>query len=334
MVATNPALTSSTTRTFFLPAPVNSRYVWINIVNWVTPGSPPPGLAEVEVFGEVPSPSPTPTPSPTPPDLDTTQTSITCPASVVFDGSAQEPCSATVTGPNGFIQSVPVVYSNNTNAGTATADATFPGDANHLGSTAVQVMFAITPAPSSTIVTCGTGPFVFNGSSQTPCTVSVTGTGGLALSPLASYSNNVNAGTATASYAFLGDANHFPSSDSKFFEISRAPTVTSIVCSNVPYDGSPQTPCNATVSGPGGLSLTLPITYANNTFFGTAAATANYPGAPNYDPSSASVTFLILANVPLNKDQCKSGGWQFLTRADGSLFTNQGDCIQYFNTGK
>jgi hypothetical protein len=35
-----------------------------------------------------------------------------------------------------------------------------------------------------------------------------------------------------------------------------------------------------------------------------------------------------------NKDQCKDGGWQFLFRANGTGFKNQGDCIQYVNTGK
>jgi hypothetical protein len=35
-----------------------------------------------------------------------------------------------------------------------------------------------------------------------------------------------------------------------------------------------------------------------------------------------------------NKDQCKDGGWQFLFRANGTGFKNQGDCIQYANTGK
>jgi len=35
-----------------------------------------------------------------------------------------------------------------------------------------------------------------------------------------------------------------------------------------------------------------------------------------------------------SKDQCKDGGWQNFTRADGSSFKNQGDCIQYVNTGK
>jgi hypothetical protein len=38
--------------------------------------------------------------------------------------------------------------------------------------------------------------------------------------------------------------------------------------------------------------------------------------------------------VAESKDQCKSGGWATLRRADGSGFLNQGDCIQYTNTGK
>lgn len=34
------------------------------------------------------------------------------------------------------------------------------------------------------------------------------------------------------------------------------------------------------------------------------------------------------------KDECKNGGWKLLFRADGTAFKNQGDCIQYVNTGK
>ena len=37
---------------------------------------------------------------------------------------------------------------------------------------------------------------------------------------------------------------------------------------------------------------------------------------------------------PTSKDQCKKGGWQLLSRLDGTPFKNQGDCIQYVNTGK
>ena len=31
---------------------------------------------------------------------------------------------------------------------------------------------------------------------------------------------------------------------------------------------------------------------------------------------------------------CKNGGWMTRYRADFSTFKNQGDCIQYANTGK
>jgi hypothetical protein len=40
------------------------------------------------------------------------------------------------------------------------------------------------------------------------------------------------------------------------------------------------------------------------------------------------------ANAAAVKDDCKNGGWRSMTRADGSPFKNQGDCIQYTNTGK
>lgn len=40
------------------------------------------------------------------------------------------------------------------------------------------------------------------------------------------------------------------------------------------------------------------------------------------------------ATVATDKSKCKNGGWHDMTRADGSSFKNQGDCIQYVNTGK
>ncbi|MCO6449630.1 MAG: hypothetical protein J5I90_02465 [Caldilineales bacterium] len=42
----------------------------------------------------------------------------------------------------------------------------------------------------------------------------------------------------------------------------------------------------------------------------------------------------FILSVDITKDQCKNGGWQSLFKADGSAFKNQGDCIQYVNTGK
>lgn len=42
-----------------------------------------------------------------------------------------------------------------------------------------------------------------------------------------------------------------------------------------------------------------------------------------------------LANTtPQSSDYCKKDLWASLSRADGSAFKNQGDCIQYVNTGK
>lgn len=38
--------------------------------------------------------------------------------------------------------------------------------------------------------------------------------------------------------------------------------------------------------------------------------------------------------TPSSKESCKNGGWQTLTRADGSAFKNQGDCVSYVNNGR
>jgi len=44
------------------------------------------------------------------------------------------------------------------------------------------------------------------------------------------------------------------------------------------------------------------------------------------------------ASTPLpkvtSKDQCMNNGWKAVGRADHTAFKNQGDCIQYVNTGK
>jgi hypothetical protein len=38
--------------------------------------------------------------------------------------------------------------------------------------------------------------------------------------------------------------------------------------------------------------------------------------------------------VPASKDDCRNGGWQYLARADGGLFRNQGSCIAYLETSR
>ena len=79
----------------------------------------------------------------------------------------------------------------------------------------------ITQATSTTEVTCPTDSQTYTGSAITPCTVSVTGVGGLSLTPDPTYADNVNVGIATASYTYTGDTNHTGSSDSTTFSIGQ-----------------------------------------------------------------------------------------------------------------
>lgn len=65
---------------------------------------------------------------------------------------------------------------------------------------------------------------------------------------------------------------------------------------------------------------------------------SGYP-YPQY-PANFGNGFLIdnLSNAssiqPTDANQCKNNGWTSYSRTDGSTFKNQGDCIQYVNTGK
>jgi subtilisin family serine protease len=225
-------------------------------------------------------------------DKASSTTVVSCPASVVYTGSPQTPCTVSVTGAGGLNLTPMPTYANNTNAGTATASYSFTGDANHNGSSDSKD-FTIEKAPSITVVTCPAS-VVYTGSPQTPCTVSVTGAGGLNLTPLPTYANNTNAGTATASYTFTGDANHNGSSDSKNFTIEKAPSITVVSCpASVTYNGLAQTPCTAAVTGVGGLSQTLAVNHTNNTNAGTAMASATYAGDSNHDGSTDTKYFTI-----------------------------------------
>lgn len=70
--------------------------------------------------------------------------------------------------------------------------------------------------------------------------------------------------------------------------------------------------------------------------FGVNVGTFN----PSYNVETDLVSFngqaydFELYQVAGSKEQCKDGGWMSVTRTDGSAFKNQGDCIQFVNTGK
>jgi MBG domain len=197
-----------------------------------------------------------------------------------------------VTGVGGLNQLLTVNYSNNTNAGTATVSASFAGDANHTGS-ADSKSFTIDKASSGTAVSCPTN-VTYTGSPLGPCSATVTGAGGLNQSLTVIYTDNTNAGTATASASFAGDANHTGSSDSKAFTIDKASSITTVSCpASVVYNDSAQTPCTAAASGVGGLNQSLTVIHSNNINAGTAMASATFAGDANHTGSSHSSYFTV-----------------------------------------
>ena len=98
------------------------------------------------------------------------------------------------------------------------------------------------------MVTIAAGPFSYTGAAQTPATVSVTGAGGLNLTPTADFANNTNAGTATASYTYAETANYLSSSDSENFTIGKA-QLTVIADSKTKYCGQINPPLTFQYSG-------------------------------------------------------------------------------------
>jgi hypothetical protein len=70
--------------------------------------------------------------------------------------------------------------------------------------------------------------------------------------------------------------------------------------------------------------------------FGVNIGTFN----PSYDVYTDLVNFngttynFELFQAATAKDQCKNGGHTTVTRADGSTFKNQGDCVSYVSNGK
>jgi hypothetical protein len=106
-------------------------------------------------------------------DPATSAVTLSCPASVVYSGAAQTPCTATVTGVGGLSQSLTVTYTNNTNAGTATASASFAGDSNHAaGSNSAN--FTITQATQAISFSQPTSPVIYG---VPPLSLSATGGG-------------------------------------------------------------------------------------------------------------------------------------------------------------
>src|SRR5213592_5057791 len=228
-------------------------------------------------------------------------TTVSCPATAqTYAGAPLNPCTASYSGAGGLSGSLTPTYSDNINVGTATARASFTGDANHTGSSATG-SFPIGQAPSTVTVTCTAGaPYTYTGSAQTPCTAAATGVG---MSPVdvsgsLSYANNLAAGAATAAASWAGDPNHLGSTGTGGFTIERAASAVTVTCTaGAPYTytGSAQTPCTAAATGVGmsPVDVSGSLSYANNLAAGAATAAASWAGDPNHLGSTGTGGFTI-----------------------------------------
>ncbi|HEY8870310.1 MAG TPA: PxKF domain-containing protein [Candidatus Limnocylindrales bacterium] len=105
-------------------------------------------------------------------------TTVSCPVSVPYTGSAQSPCTDTVTGAGGLNTTAPIVYSGdctNVTVAGCTATATYAGDTNHAGNSGSS-SFLLTQADATCSVT---GYHVTYDSFAHTATGSCTGVGGV-----------------------------------------------------------------------------------------------------------------------------------------------------------
>jgi len=221
---------------------------------------------------------------------------VDCPVSATYTGSAIETCTASYSGVGGLSGSLSPTYSDNVIVGTATANASYAGDANHNGSSGSDT-FAITKASSSVTVDCPVSA-TYTGSAIEICTASYSGVGGLSGSLSPTYSDNVIVGTATANASYAGDANHNGSSGSDTFAITKANSNVTAwpTASAITYG---QTLASSTFSGgvatpAGSFAFTTPTTAPNA---GTASQSVTYTptDTDNYNPATGTVS--VTANA-------------------------------------
>jgi len=217
-------------------------------------------------------------------------TTVTCPASVPYGGAAQTPCTATVTGAGGLSEAVTVNYSDNLNAGTATATANFAGDANHNPSSG-NATFLINKANATVIVTGYTG--VFDGAAH-GASGSATGVGGADLSgslTLGASFTNVPGGT--AHWTFSGGTNYNDQSGDVAIVINKANASVSVSGYTGVYDGAAHG-ATGSASGTGGADLSAGLNFGAS-FTNVPGGTAHwtFTGGTNYNDQSGDVAIAI-----------------------------------------
>lgn len=244
-------------------------------------------------------------------DADTQFTVNLAYESTTFTGSAMEP-TVTVTVTDGTTTTTlinntdyTVSYTNNVNAGTATAIVTGKG---HYAGTKTAT-FTINPKPLlDGMVTLSADEFIFNGANQKP-TVSVTdGTILTSDDYIVTNAGGINADTY---HVVVNGTRNYSGTIDKTFTIGQldlaSASVSLVTLSSYVYDGLAKEPGIQSISFSGGLTVTsdgYSAVYADNVNVGTATITltgrGNYKGTKiatfNILPQTITAEMVTLSN--------------------------------------
>jgi hypothetical protein len=210
----------------------------------------------------------------------------------VYDASPHS-ATGTATGVNGEdLSALLHLGSSFTDVPGGTVNWAFDGN-NNYNSAGGTASITINQADTTTTVTGGT--FAYDGNPH-PATVSVTGAGGLNLTPASAAPVHVGDTPCSASYTFAGDTNHKSSSGSATIIITKAASNTTVSGGgSFVFDGNPH-PASVSVTGAGGLSLTPEPSYScGSAPVHVTSCTASYTfaGDGDHDGSTDSATITI-----------------------------------------
>ena len=199
-------------------------------------------------------------------------------ADVTYSGTAYEPKVTITDGSTTLVKGTDftATYSNNVNPGEASVYIS--GVNNYSGSKTLK--FTIKGKPISD-TTLAVSSCTYTGSAQTPTVTVTDGTTRLTLGTdfTVSYSNNVNAGTATANVSGIG---HYTGTKSKTFKINPCSleNVGSIELDMENYDGTAKKPDVQMVFNgkPLEKGTDYTLSYTNNTNAGQATVVASGSG--------------------------------------------------------
>ncbi|MCB6994382.1 CAP domain-containing protein [bacterium 210820-DFI.6.37] len=252
-------------------------------------------------------------------------------ASCAYDGTAKEPAvqSVTVNG-TALTQGTDytVSYKNNVSVGTGTVVIT--GIGNYTGT--AQKTFTITPKSISGVTVSGLSDKTYTGSAQTASVTVKDGSTTLTQGTdyTVSYSDNINAGTATVT---LKGSGNYTGTLTKTFTIAPKSIsgVTISGLSDKTYTGSAQTA--AVTVKDGSTTLTqgtdYTVSYSNNINAGTAAVTlkgmGNYTGTltKTFAIAPKSISGVTVSGLS-NKTYTGSSQTASITIKDGSAVLTEG----------